>query len=68
MPIQRPPQPPPRPTALNHAPRLSVPTPPSAWRGPAAQVQRPPKPPIAARQPCGFCGRVRAWVVRKVGR
>lgn len=35
---------------------------PSAWRGPAAQVQRPtPKPPVI-RKPCGFCNRVRVLV------
>lgn len=37
-------------------------TPPSAWRGPAAQVQRPPPKPPIVRKPCGFCNRVRAWV------
>ena len=45
-------------------PRLSVPTPPSAWRGPGAQVHRPPPPPPAqiVRKPCGLCNRVRRWV------
>lgn len=38
---------------------------PAAWRGPAAQVQRPPPP---ARNKCGFCGRVRTWLVTKVRR
>jgi hypothetical protein len=56
MPVQ--PPPPPR---MTGDPRPS----PSAWRGPAAQVQRPPPPP-PPRRSCGFCGRVRAWLVTKV--
>jgi hypothetical protein len=44
-------------------PRLSIPQPPNAWRGPGAQVHRPPlaKSPIV-RKPCGLCNRVRRWV------
>jgi hypothetical protein len=67
MPIQRPPSRmtgEPRPP-LNYEPRLSVPIAPAAWRGPAGQVQRPPPPPPPPRK-CGFCGRVRAWLVTKV--
>jgi hypothetical protein len=50
---------------LNYEPRLSVPIAPAAWRGPAGQVQRPPPPP---RKSCGFCGRVRTWLITKVPR
>ena len=55
-------RPPPR---MTGEPRLSVPVPPAAWRGPAGQVQRPPPP---SRNKCGFCGRVRAWLITKVPR
>jgi hypothetical protein len=67
MPIQRPPSRmtgEPRPP-LNYEPRLSVPIAPAAWRGPAGQVQRPQPQP---RKSCGFCGRVRAWLITKVPR
>ena len=39
-------------------PPLSIPMPPNGWR----------KPPPPVRRPCGFCTRVRTWLVQKVRR
>jgi hypothetical protein len=39
--------------------RLTIPPPPSAWRGPTARLERPAP---TVRKPCGLCNRVRALV------
>jgi hypothetical protein len=49
-------------TTRRPSPPLSVPTPPSAWRGPGSHAQRPPPQPPIVRKPCGLCNRVRSWV------
>ena len=53
---------PPKPGSLGSRDIVGIQAAPSAWRGPAAQVQRPPPKPPIVRKPCGLCNRVRAWI------